>query len=300
MGLLIGPAGRGRIMIFDGPRGIGKTALLRAICAKAEAMGWASLSLPEQAGEGADWADLVESKASGVDFSRSGLLIAMDDITPDRPGTAKALLEFQMMMGDGLPVALIAAGLPNDVVRLRDDDRLSFLRMAYRKQIQHLPDEVSRGILQHTAALGGRTFREEALDMAVKAAEGLPLMLQMIGRRSFANAAGGEIAPEDVGEGIRMAKADLGDVVFSSAMRSLSDMDRRFLIAMAEDRMGSRMTDIAFRTGAALAELDRNRRRLMHLGLIVSDGRGRVATGMPLLREWLNDTYVSKPRRLAD
>jgi predicted transcriptional regulator len=76
-------------------------------------------------------------------------------------------------------------------------------------------------------------------------------------------------------------------MVFEPAMHDLSDRDRDFLEAMANDDGPSLLTDVAERMGVDRGYVNRYRRRLIAADIIQPAGRGKLDFAIPYIRDYL-------------
>ena len=87
--------------------------------------------------------------------------------------------------------------------------------------------------------------------------------------------------------GVSEAQRRIGRLVLGPIWKGLSDMDRNFLLAMAQDDGESRIADIADRLEVSASYASVYRQRLIRAGMIVSAGRGRIDVGSHATRSWL-------------
>ena len=81
----------------------------------------------------------------------------------------------------------------------------------------------------------------------------------------------------------------IGRMVFAPTWRTLSDVDRRFLLALAHDDAESKLTDIADRLGATTSYAGVYRQRLLRAGIILPAGCGRITLAHHAARDWLRE-----------
>ena len=79
----------------------------------------------------------------------------------------------------------------------------------------------------------------------------------------------------------------MGQMVHSAALLPLSDMDRRYLGAMALDEGPSRAADLRERLGVTSDYVGRYRDRLINAEVIRPAGYGEVEFALPYLRDYL-------------
>jgi len=220
----------------------------------------------------------------------TGLLITIDEINPKEPEMTQFIAVYQMWIREERKVALLMAGLPNNVSSLISSGDISFLRRASQYEFPMIPEYEVADCFRHTIEIGGKSIGDEALDIATEAIGGFPFMLQLVGYRAFMHAGeNAEVSAEDVTEGIRMAVRDLKYRVLKPTLDEVSDMGISFLRAMAEDEESSLMTDIAERLGKTASYVSTYRGRLIAQGVIEARGRNQVVYALPFLREFLSE-----------
>ena len=72
-----------------------------------------------------------------------------------------------------------------------------------------------------------------------------------------------------------------------SRLNPLSEMDLKFLYAMAEDNTVSKVGDVESRMGTSHGTFQTYRRRLLDAGIITSPRRGELKFVMPQLGDYL-------------
>jgi DNA-directed RNA polymerase specialized sigma subunit len=95
------------------------------------------------------------------------------------------------------------------------------------------------------------------------------------------------ISGDIVGASVKQARRDLIESVHKAVLKPLSDKDREFLYAMAQDQEVSSMSDIRSRMGVSAAYVQQYRIRLLESGVIDQVSRGKVEFAVPYLREYL-------------
>jgi hypothetical protein len=224
-----------------------------------------------------------------------GLLITVDEVTSKIPEMITLVDSFQHFVREKRNVALVMAGLPNNVIQMFQHDRISFLRRAFRRDLGSVSLPEVRVAMRRTAELGGRSISDDALMMAAQGTQGFPFMIQLVGYHMFNLSSGTNITIDDVQNGIEIAHADMEHMVIDATIRELTDKDLEFLRAMAQDNQVSRISDITTRLGITPANAGYHRRRLIELGIISATGRGKVAMNIPLLHDWLRNQAADFP-----
>jgi type II secretory pathway predicted ATPase ExeA len=222
-----------------------------------------------------------------------GLLFTIDEVTPEVAEIIQFISIFQVFVMEKRNVALMMAGLPGNVMQMFQGESISFLRRAFLRKLEPVSQPEVRAVIKKTVELAKRTIDEDALRLAAESTEGLPFLIQLIGYHSFNQSNERKIAIKDVESGIDAAKEDMEHMILDATVKSLSEGDLRFLIAMTDDEGESRMTDIAKRLGTSASNASHYRRRLINQGIITQAGRGKVEYSMPMLKTLLRERFAS-------
>jgi len=219
----------------------------------------------------------------------TGLLITLDEIHRD---AQRELREFattiQHSFREEREVAFVAAGLASAVSDVLNDDVLTFLRRADRHALAAVGPEDVRLALAEPIVEAGRAVSEAALDVMIEGSEGYPFLIQLIGERAWrARPDAPDISVDDAYIGVQSGRERLGVLVHATALATVSDVDRAFLVAMSEDDGPSRISDIQDRLGVDSNYAGQYRRRLVDAELIEAAGRGYVRFAVPYLRDYL-------------
>ena len=154
---------------------------------------------------------------------------------------------------------------------LLSDDAITFLQRCSRYDIDRLNPQATQRAIAEPISHHGRSIDATALERAVAATSGYAFMVQLVGFHSWqADTNSPVMADEHVTAGITEAQRRIGRMVFALTWRTLSEVDRRFLLAMAQDDAESKLTDIADRLGVATSYAGVYRQRLLRAGMILS------------------------------
>ncbi len=324
------PGTKDRALILLGPRGIGKTVLLWEIADLAREKGYC-VANPTIASD--DMLDRIIEKinddsqtrisgisvgaagfSAGVSFAndsnttaqsrlvsvareltkkKKGLLILIDELQANSIEVRKLIVTYQEMVGEGLDVALIMAGLPAAVSNVLNDRVLTFLNRAKKTMVEELRNrDIYYYFLDTFGALGIK-IDEEKVKLATDVASGSPYMMQLVGHAIVSAASeDGAISDERIERAIRLAEEDFKDDICATTLRALSERDIDFLNAMSVDDKNSKISEIAKRMGVTVDYAQKYRKRLVDAGVIVAAGRGIVEFGLPYLREKLREENI--------
>ena len=222
----------------------------------------------------------------------TGLLITVDEL---QSGEVGEIREFGSVLQhvsrrEQRPIAFIGAALSQIEDTLLSDDAITFLQRCSRYDIDRLNPRATQRAIAEPVREHGRSIDSAALDRAVTATSGYAFMVQLVGFHSWqADAHSPEITAEHVTAGIAEAQRRIGRMVLAPTWRTLSDVDRQFLLAMAQDDGDSELTDVAGRLGVTNSYASVYRLRLLRAGMILPAGRGRVRLAHHAARDWLRE-----------
>lgn len=220
----------------------------------------------------------------------TGLVVSVDEVHGgDREELRQLGALAQHLVREQRPFALILARLPGAISDLLNDAVLTFLRRAERVELGNVSADDVRKALQRPIEASGVFVDEDALDAAVAATEGYPFMIQLVGYNVWRCAVDGHVGMDEAGKGIDRARRRLGNLVHATSLSDLSDVDKTFLVKMAQDDGPSSIADIADRMSVGKNYVSVYRQRLIDAGVIRSAGTGRIEFTLPGLRDYLRD-----------
>lgn len=217
-----------------------------------------------------------------------GVLFLVDGLQANSPDLKQLIITYQELVGEGLNVAIVMAGLPGAVAATLDDKVLTFLNRAPRITLDPLA-------LGDVDAFFNRSFKKLGLSIgsdlrrrASSFTEGSPYLLQLVGHNTVRYAGEeGIVSNETIAEALATSQEEFENDVCRTTLAALSEKDIEFLSALAiEDGEGS-MAFIAERMGVTNDYAQKYRKRLIDSGIIVPCGRGRVRMDVPYLTEHL-------------
>ncbi|MCY3891112.1 MAG: ATP-binding protein [bacterium] len=221
----------------------------------------------------------------------TGLLITIDELQAGDIGEVREIGSIlqHVTRREGQPAAFLGAALPSIEDSLLAGDSATFLQRCSIHEIGRLAQAATRAAIAKPIQNQGARITAEALEAAVAATSGYPFMVQLVGFYSWRAAGNPEagITPAEVSEGINEAERRISRLVLWPTWKDLSDVDRKFLIAMASDRSESKISDVASRLGVTVSYAGVYRRRLLRSGMITATGKGRIAFAHPATCNWI-------------
>lgn len=222
---------------------------------------------------------------------RTGLLITLDEIHQNQITELRELATVvQHTFRENREVAFVGAGLASSVSDVINDDVLTFLRRAERHTLGSVARADVQRAFREPIETAGRGISDQALEIMVDGAHGYPFLLQLVGAQTWRlNPTAKEVTLEDATRGVERARRRLGALIHEPALSATSDIDKSFLLAMAQDDGPSKMADIQERLGVDVNYASQYRLRLIAAELIYSTRRGYVDFALPYLRDYLRE-----------
>lgn len=217
-----------------------------------------------------------------------GILILVDELQANSPEIRQLVISFQELVGEGLDVALVMAGLPGAVSATLNDKVLTFLNRARKVELEDLSVSDVEAYYQSAFASLGVLLDDRLRLRAAQATKGSPYMLQLVGHNIVLRAPSGEAVSEDaVAAALRHAQFDFETDVCETTLAALSEMDLVFLRAMSVDEGSSKTADVAKRMGVSVDYAQKYRKRLIDAGVIEPASWGSVSYAVPYLADYL-------------
>jgi hypothetical protein len=231
----------------------------------------------------------------------AGVLLTLDEIHRRQLGELRELATtVQHAFREEREVAFVGAGLGSAVSDLLNDDVLTFLRRAERHQLGPVEGAEVERALREPIVAGGRAVGEQALAVMVEGARGYPFLIQLVGAQTWRlRPQQAEITVEQARQGVANARRRLSRLVHEPALAAVSEIDRAFLRAMAQDDGPAKMADVARRLNVTIGYAGQYRLRLIAAELVEPHRRGYVDFALPYLREYLRE-QGGEPGELED
>lgn len=252
--------------------------------------GSVSRQVAEQYPVEASFRSELTALALHLDRSGGGVFLSIDEVHRTEQTELRTFFHaIQHAFREGLPVAVAAAGLPSAISSILNDDVLTFLRRAVRWPLGDVADTLVATAVREPIMAAGRTICDDALDLAVKAIQGYPFMIQVVGFELWGVDPAQDVI--DLGQAetaVIRAIEQANRLVHEPMLADLSPADRRFLVAMAkEESEPTPIAAIAKRMGVSSGYANKYRARLIAAEAIEPAGRGLVQFTVPFLRDYL-------------
>ena len=238
------------------------------------------------------WRSRFTAMVKELNEQEIGLLITVDEVDAKCAPLRNLVDTYQHLVRERRNVALVMAGLPNNISQLLRDEKISFLRRAFPYRLDAVAEDEVAFTLRKTIELAGRSIKPEALRLAAASTKGFPFMIQLVGyniwRQSPQNKA---ISLEDVEFGIKLAEGDMQRMIFDSTIQDLSEQDIRFLVTLARINSESDTAQIASAWGKDVNYTSKYRRRLLEQGIIGERVLGKIDFDIPMLRGYILERF---------
>lgn len=263
--------------------------------------GGVQIAPPAQEMPDEDFREVIRPLLDRCEGNGTGVLITLDEVHADNSVELRQLATaVQHLIREERQFALAFAGLPNAVDELLTANQITFLRRADRRDLRDIPlADVARAF-ETTITESGRVIDPKALELATQATGGYPFMIQLVGYQLWRHAAGTTITAAAAATAIEAARVRLGSLVHAPALRELSDIDRMYLLAMAQDDRPSKTSDIAHRMDKSTQYASVYRARLIAAGMIEPASHGTVRFAIPYLREYLIEHSAPQAMSTSD
>lgn len=217
-----------------------------------------------------------------------GVLILVDELQANSSEVRQLVIAYQELVGEGLNIGMVMAGLPGAVSATLNDKVLTFLNRARKTELGPLPFAEVDAFYKDSFEQLGLRLTSDLRRAASRAVEGSPYLLQLIGyNMALYSSEDGTLDEDAVEEALRTAREDYENDVCRTTLNALSERDVDFLRAMVEAGLPARISDVAEIMGETSDYAQKYRRRLMDSGIIESPERGKVVFAVPYLEGYL-------------
>ena len=217
-----------------------------------------------------------------------GMLILIDELQANSNDVRQLVIAYQEMVGEGLNVALLMAGLPGAISATLNDKVLTFLNRATKIKLDPLLQIDVDAFYAKAFSELGITFPEDLRKRASEATMGSLYLLQLIGHGLVTYAGDSKMIDETVlKNALDSATLDFENDICGTSLASLSDTDSQFLYAMASLGTPAQIKDIANKMSKTSDYVQKYRIRLINAGIIRAPKRGKVEFAVPYLENYL-------------
>lgn len=235
-----------------------------------------------------DLSALLEEVGVAAKGAKTVLAVFIDELQyVEKEQLAALISALHRCTQDGLPVTVVAAGLPQLRGKLGE-------AKSYAERLFEFPVIGALGVPDAKAAIEkpvekeGATIVDLAVSRIVNETQGYPYFLQEWGKHTWDTALGNRITPEDVERASTVAIASLDESFFRVRFDRLTPGEKIYLRAMAELGAGPhRSGQIAEQLGRTVQSLGPMRSALITKGMIWSPTHGDTAFTVPLFDKFM-------------
>lgn len=223
--------------------------------------------------------------------SDGGILITIDEVSSGKVRLrelSKFALQVAHALEDGAQIMIVFAGVKVSLDALLEGEHTTFLRRSREVTFERLSAAETSRVFTETAGLGGRSIEDDALNKLVSFSQGYPYLVQLAGDYAWRNNPTAEtISLADATVAHHKAIRAVESRVISRVYGDLSDVDQKFLNAMAEDEDRTKVADIVRRMGVSDAYVQVYKKRLVESGYVHMAGHGYVQFSLPYLGAYI-------------
>lgn len=223
--------------------------------------------------------------------SRGGILITIDEVSSGKVRLrelSRFALQVSHALEDGAQIMIVFAGVKVSLDALLAEDQTTFLRRSREVEFERLSAPETSRVFTETAAIGGRRIERQALAKLVSLSQGYPYLVQLAGDYAWRNnSSSATITLGDATVAHDRAIRAVESRVISRVYSDLSDVDQKFLDAMAADDDRTKVADIVRRMGVSDAYVQVYKKRLIDSGYVHAAGHGYVRFSLPYLGAYI-------------
>jgi hypothetical protein len=241
-----------------------------------------------------DLAGLFQEIGEVAQANQMGALFLIDEMQNlNGPALAAICMAFQAVSRAGLPVSMVAAGLPDLRVRLLSAKPYADRLFSYA-ELGRLSDAAARSALVGPAAAAGVDYDEETARRIVAESAGFPYFIQEYGRELWNFADSSPIDLADLDGARAIVKDALARNFFGTRFEMATDAEQRYLAAMASLGDGPYPVSAVARAYGVddQRRVSVHRDSLIQKGLVWSPRRGQLDFTVPLFAEYLQNNAL--------
>ena len=229
-----------------------------------------------------DLSDLFVAIGEAAQDRGVGVVFLIDEIQFLQPPDLEALIvALHKCTRRSLPITLVGAGLPQ-MPRLAGEAKSYSERLFRFPHIGELDASDARDALVLPTADQNVGFEPPAVDFMVAYTQGYPYFLQEYGRIVWDETSVSPVTLDDVESVLPLVEAGLDESFFRVRVERTTELELRYLYAMAElGPQPHRASDVARRIQRTAEQAGPIRSRLIDKGLLYTPGHGYAAFTVP-------------------
>lgn len=260
-----------------------------------------SLSSPSEPGDvEANLVGLFAELGAIAKESGKGVVFFFDELQLLGDRELEALIAALHRVGQrGLPVTIVAAGLPNLRSKLISAKTYAERLFMFRR-IAGLSKQAAFDALTLPAKEQEVLFEQDAANMTVEYSEGYPYFLQAWGKTLWNLASESPITADDVDKARPLVLSELDDEFFAVRYERATPSERKYLLGLASLGEGPQSsTEASKAAGYSVSRSSPIRRSLIDKGLIYSPESGQIEFTVPHFSGYLSAPLVVNTRKAS-
>lgn len=226
----------------------------------------------------------------------SGILITIDEVSSGKVRLrelSRFALEVSHALENGANIMIVFAGIKVDLDALLQQEHVTFLRRSKELNFTRLSPPDTQRVLRETIHIGGRFIDADALDLLTRVSQGYPYLVQLLGDYAWRATPWTEsISLLDAEVAHQRGVKAVEQRVISRVYDDLSEVDKTFIKAMAEDEDRSKISDIVTRMDVSDQYVQVYKKRLIDSGYVQGDGRGYLRFSLPYLGQYVRSMVI--------
>ena len=226
------------------------------------------------------------------------MLFLVDEFQAGHPDSIVELSNtIQETNGAGLPIALIAVGLPTTRAALKSITGATYIERQTIAIMADLTPDEALAALEYPIVEHNRAHDPAIFPIMLTIGGGYPYALQLVGQRTWDAADHHDsITVEHAHTGAASARAEL-DTLYMDRWTQLTDSQRNYLLAVI-DTLGPDATttsgDVANALGRSTTDVSKFRGALVHQHhLLYSDREPQLKIALPGFEQWSANTQAA-------
>jgi len=251
------------------------------------------LSADAESNLSADLTEVLLELGKVAKAHKTGVLILLDEVQNlEKRDLAALIMALHRVSQKGLPVVVIAAGLPN-LPKLASQVETYVERLFKMESIGQLDEKAAEAALVDPAKAAGVSYTPSALVEVLRVTGRWPYFIQEWGQKIWDEAPSVVIDSDEVIASTPLVLADLDKGFFQARGARASDRERDYLLAMAELGPGPYIPSVIIERVAHgdAKNWAMQRARLIDKGLIYSPGHNQIDFTVPHFGDYLKRAY---------
>ena len=215
------------------------------------------------------------------------VIILIDEVQKHSSEMRIFVAIYQQLLMEGFGITLVLAGLPNAIRDILNDEILTFFRRSMQLTLNYVDFPLVKQDYYEVFKSEYPGVSMEMINQMALDTRGYPYLIQLIGYYMWMKLREEKDETRAYESSMIHVMSALHTNVHQLVYAELSEADRSFLEAMAEDKEVSKVFDIAIRLGKSKGYVSRYRTRLIASGIVKPVGHGELAFAIPYMQEFI-------------